>query len=94
MPLINPVALRPSHVKYRRVSSRLALTCLLLVAVSVAGSGVAMGADATEAAQAQSALEDVEQLLEQINGFLETVADLLETVRSITGEGGEMEGED
>ncbi|MBV0926072.1 hypothetical protein KTS45_17850 [Halomicroarcula limicola] len=70
--------------RYRLVHLVLAIS--VIAAVTLAGTGVAVGADApTDTQNAQTILEDLEQLLQQIVDILEVVADLLEALRDIAG---------
>ncbi len=80
-----------------RIGLRFTLASLLVVAVSVTGSGVALAGQNAErdtgarlAEQAtDNQLDRIENFLQELDDFLETVADLLRTVRAISGEGGD-----
>lgn len=81
--------LHPIPMKFNRSATCTVLAGLLVVAVGVSGSGVALAAQDTATDNGtQSVVNDLEQLLQQLDAFLETVADLLRTIRSISGEGG------
>lgn len=74
-------------MEHRRIVLSMALAGLLVVTITVTGSGVALAVQDT-GQDAGTVLDDIEQLLQRIDEFLETVADLLRTIRAIGGEGG------
>ncbi|QIO24764.1 hypothetical protein [Haloarcula sp. JP-L23] len=71
-------------MNFRRITATVAVAGLLLVASTLAGSGLMLHAGShTETPSGESEVDDVERLLQQLDDFLETVADLLQTVREI-----------